>query len=267
MKNASILFLLLLAACTASPSVPANTVQTVRGNSQSATIQINGVGKDISLSAFAESSNLLFSGDVGDSNSVIYSEEIADNTTIALSDNPQVQTENKQWMLEASRDIPLNFILDISDGSLNAQLADTQLSKFDLVSSNSDVDIQLPARPIELAIDSSGSTSSLNIPTGSFVVLENFSNQAGFMTLTVGEGVNFEGSINIGAGGLTLKIPESTGVQIVVESVENSEISLPGISRISAEQTVYSTINYGTATAHIVLQATLNGAAIRIVQE
>lgn len=267
MKYSFLFLILLLAACTANQTVSQTSVQTKRGNSQSATIQINGVGQDISLSALAENSDLLFSGDVGNTASVIYNEQVANETSISLSDNQQVQSENKQWGLEASRDLPINFIMDISDGSLNAKLAETQLLKFDLVSSNSTVDIQFPARPLQLAIDASNSTTSLRIPSGAFVFLERFSNEAGFMTLTVGEGVNFEGNINIGAGGLTLKITQSTGVQIIVDSVENSEISLPGISRINAEETVYSTINYGTATARIVLHATLNGAAIRIVQE
>lgn len=267
MKYALAILVLLLAACTSSPAVPKTSVQTTRGNSQSATIQINGVGKDISLSASAESSDLLFSGEVGDTSSVIYSENIAEETTIGLSNNPQVQGENNQWMLQASRDVALNFIVDIANGSFNAELSETQLSKFDLLSSNSSVDIQFPARPIQLAIDANGGATSLTIPTGAFVFLEQFSNQAGFMTLTVGEGINLEGSINIGAGGLTLKIPQSTGVQILVVSAENSEISLPGISRINAEETVYSTINFGTASARIVLEAALNGAAVRIVQE
>ena len=267
MRYFLVLCILFLAACTSSPAEPQTAVQTTRGNSQSATIQINGVGKEISLSAFVESSDLLFSGEVGNTASVIYDEQIGAETIIGLSNNLQAQDENNEWALQSSRDVPLNFILDIADGKLNAQLSDIQLLKFDLVSNNSTFDIQLPARPLQLAIDANNSTSTLNIPTGAFLILERFSNQAGFMTMNIGEAVSFDGNINIGAGGLTLNTPASTGIQIIVDSVENSEISLPEISRINAEAMSYSTINFGTATAKIVLRATLNGAAIRIVQE
>jgi hypothetical protein len=264
MKYAPIILILLLAACT---STAQTNVQTVRGNSQSATIQINGLGKDISLSALPENSDLLFFGEIGDRSSVVYTVQSANESSIGLSNNPQVLSENNQWMLQASRDLPSNLILDIADGSLNASLAETQLMQFDLVSSNSTVDIQFPARPLQVALDTTDSTVSLIIPTGAFIFLERLLNQGGFMTISIGDGVSFEGNINIGAGGLTLKIPQSTGVQILVERVENSEISLPGISRIAAEATSYSTINFGTATARLILHAALDGAAIRIVQE
>lgn len=265
MKPLFFLAVILLTACT--PSAPQTIIQTLRDNTQSATIQVNGLGKDINLSALPENSDLLFFAEVGDTSSLIYNVQSANQTTITLNPNPQIQTDQNQWLLQASQDIPFNLLLDISDGSLNAQLAETQLMRFDLVSDNSTVDIQFPASPFQFALDANDSTVSLNIPTGAFILLEHLSNHGGFMTISLGEGLSFEGNINIEAGGLTLKIPQTTGVQIIVESVENSEISLPNISRISVEGMSYSTINFDTASAKIILRATLNSAAIRIVQE
>jgi hypothetical protein len=267
MKQVFFLAIILLAACTQTESASQTAIQTPRNNTQSATIQINGLGKEINLSALPENSDLLFFGEVGDTSAIIYGVLSANETSIALSNNPQVESDLNQWQLQVSQDVPLNLVLDIADGSLNAQLTETQLMRFDLVSNNSSVDIQFPAFPFTLTLDMSNSTSSLTLPTGAFIFLERLSNQGGFMTISVGEGVSFEGNINIGAGGLTLQIPQTTGVQIIVESAQGSEISLPDISRINAEETSYSTLNFDTASAQIILAATLDGTAIRIVQE
>lgn len=261
------LAIIILAACTATESAPQTSVQTSRKNTQSATIQINGLGKNIDLSSLPENSDLLFFAEVGDTSSLIFNVQSAAQTNITLNANPQVQTELNQWLLQASQDVPFNLLLDVTNGSLNAQLAETQLMRFDLVSDNSTVDIQFPAFPFQLALDANNSTVSLTIPTGAFILLEHLSNQGGFMTISLGEGLSLEGNINIEAGGLTLQVPQTTGVQIIVESVESSEISLPNSSRISVEETSYSTINFDTAITQIVLRATLNSAAIRIVQE
>jgi hypothetical protein len=256
-----------LVACTPTESASQTTIQTTGGNTQSAAIQINGLGKEINLSSLPQNSDLLFFGEVGDISSVVYDVQAANETSIALSNNPQVESDLNQWQLQVNQDVPLNLVLDIADGSLNAQLAETQLTRFDLVSNNSSVDIQFPAFPFTLTLDMSNSTSSLTLPTGAFIFLERLSNQGGFVTILVGDGVGFEGNINIGAGGLTLQIPQTTGVQIIVESAQGSEISLPDISRINAEETSYSTLNFDTASVQIIIGATLDGAAIRIVQE
>jgi hypothetical protein len=85
--------------------------------------------------------------------------------------------------------------------------------------------------------------------------------------MNTAEGVGFDGAMTIAAGGLTLQVPLTTGVQVIVEAAQQSEVSLPNMERIGAEIMTYQTENFTTATSLIVLRVSLNGAAIRVEQE
>jgi len=141
------------------------------------------------------------------------------------------------------------------------------LPRFDIVSLNSTVDLTLPASPFQLAVDSSDSTFNLNIPTNAGVQSAQIVSNGGIMSLNVEAGVSFIGNIAVTSGGLTITVPQTTGVQIIVESTSNSEITLPDSSRITADATFYTTSNFGESDSQILLNGILNAAAIRIVQE
>ncbi len=266
MRRLCIFILLCLGACSTAEPPSTDTVQSLHGDAQSAVINLNILNRDATLQSLAAESNLLFSANVGDVNTVSYTEDLNEQAFIALSDNPDSQSSG-EWTIEATDDIPISYVVDVSDGSFNANLSNMNLPRFDIVSLNSMVDLALPASPFQLAVDSSDSTFNLNIPTNAGVQSAQIVSNGGLMALNVEAGVSFIGNIAITSGGLTITVPATTGVQIIIESTTNSEITLPDSPRIPADAEFYTTSNFGESDSQILLNGTLNAAAIRIVQE
>ena len=233
---------------------------------QSAVINLNIMNRSATIQPLAPESDLLFSAFVGDVNTVTYSEVMSEQAFIMLSDNPDMPSNN-DWSIQASTAIPLAYVVDVTDGALNANLSLADLPRFDIVTSNSTLDINLPVSTFQLAVDTSNSTSNFNIPSGAVVQTSQVISDGGLMTLSIGEDVSFAGTVAIRSGGFTLNVPATTGVQIIVNRSENSELSLPNMLRIPADTISYSTNNFFQTESQIILQADLNGSAMRIIQE
>lgn len=266
MQRLCILILLFLGACTTTKPQSRDTVQTLRQNAQSAVINLNILNRDATLQALEAQSDSLFSANVGDVSAVNYTAEPGSQTFIALSDNLD-SLSPAFWTIEASVDIPVSYVVDVIDGSLNANLTNMNLPRFDIVALNSTVDLILPASPFQLAVDSSDSSFNLQIPVNAQVQSAQLVSNDGLMSLSVGAGVSFIGNIAVSSGGITIIVPPTTGVQIIVESTINSEITLPGSPRIATDVTFYTTPNFGESESQILLNGILNSAAIRIIQE
>jgi hypothetical protein len=256
-----ILLIFILSACTAPPQ---SKVVVPREAISSAVINLNIASREASIGTLASDSANLFEAEVSDVNSVEFAAEIADQAFIALSDSSPDETP---WTIAVHPSVPSAFVVDLSDGSLNADLSTLTIPLFDMVSSDSSLELILPTSASQLALDASDSTVNLNIPTGSSLQLNQFVSSGSFITMNTAEGVGFDGAMTIAAGGLTLQVPLTTGVQVIVEAAQQSEVSLPNMERIGAEIMTYQTENFTTATSLIVLRVSLNGAAIRVEQE
>ncbi|GAB5492982.1 MAG: hypothetical protein Phog2KO_31970 [Phototrophicaceae bacterium] len=255
----------VLASCTTAPQI-IDTVSSPVTDIQSAVINLNIMNRSATIQPLAPESDLLFSALVGDVNTVTYSEVMSEQAFIMLSDNPNVPSSN-DWSIQATTAIPLAYVVDVTDGTLNADLSLADLPRFDIVASNSTLDIDLPMSGFQLAVDASDSTSNFNIPTGAVIQSSQLVSNGGLMTMTVAEGVSFAGTVASRSGGFTLNVPVTTGVQIIVSNSQNSEISLPNAPRVPAEAISYSTDNFFQTDSQIILQADLNGSAMRIIQE
>lgn len=265
MKPLCFLLLFILAACNTTPQIR-DTVQTEVGIAQSAVINLNIMNRSASIQPLASDSEILFSAVVGDTNTVTYSAEVNEQAFILLSDNPDVSSSN-DWTIQANADIPLAYVVDVTDGSFSANLNPADLPRFDIVASNSTVDIDFPISAFQLASDASNSHVNFSIPTGAVVQSSQLISIGGLLNLDIAQGVSFVGNVTVESGGFTLTVPPTTGVQIIVASSENSEISLPNAPRTPAEISSYSTDNFSQSDSQIILQADLDGAAIRIIQE
>jgi hypothetical protein len=256
-----IILTFILSACTAPPQ---SKVIVPREAISSAVINLNIASREASIEALASDSANLFEAEVGDVKSVEFATETGDQAFIALSDSSPDET---RWTIAVHPSVPSAFVVDLSDGSLNAALSTLTIPLFDMVSSDSIAELTLPTSAFQLALDASDSTVNLNIPSGAALQLNQFVSSGSFITMNTAEGVGFDGAMSIAAGGLTLHVPLTTGVQIVVEAAQQAEISLPNMERIGAEVMTYQTENFTAATNLIVLRVSLNGAAIRVEQE
>lgn len=265
-KRFSFILIVVLAACTSTEPALTDTVETSLAGAQSAVINLNILNRDAILSALPDESNLLFSANVGDVNAVQYVENVSEQTFIALSDNPELPS-SADWTINISPAIPMSYVVDVSDGTLDANMTGLELPRFDIVSSNSTVDITFPAGAFQLAVDNSESTTVLNIPDGAEVQSAQLVSNGGLMSLNVETQISFIANVSVTSGGLTITVPSTTGVQLIVESATNSEITLPDSPRIPAEATIYTTPDFELSTSQVLLSGTLNAAAIRIVQE
>lgn len=263
-----ILLGIVVCACGASPS--STTSQTLLttplGASESAVINLNVFNRNANLTPLATESDLLLSADVGDTSSVSYVAEQDAQAYIALSTNPN-QTAIFDWTIQASSTIPISYVVDVTDGQFIADLNALNIPRFDIVASNSTLDIDFPSTAFQVAVDVNNSTTDLRIPESAQVQSAQITTAGGLLTLNVAEGVRFISNLAVTSGGVTLIVPPSTGVQIIVEQTDNSEITLPDRPRTIAEQIIYTTANFDQSSAQILLNSTLNGAAIRIVQE
>lgn len=265
MKRFGFLLILLLASCNTTLPLQ-DTVQTQVGLAQSAVVNLNIMNRVATIEPLANDSELLFSAFVADINSVTYSADVSEQAFIILGDNPNLALIS-DWAIQANSDIPMAYVVDVTDGSLSANLSIVNLPRFDIVASNSTIEIDFPSSAFQLASDVNNSTVNFFIPTGAIVQSSQLVSNGGLMTLDIANGVSFTGNVTIQSGGFTLTVPATTGVQIVVIGNDNSEISLPNASRTPAELTIYSTDNFEQAESQIILRADLNGAAIRIIQE
>lgn len=259
----------ILGACSTPTQTTqsTDTVEVIRGDAQLAVINLNILNRDATISPVQEeSSEILFSASVEDVSTVSFISEIDTEAFISLTGNP-TETSTANWAIETNPDVPTSYVIDVTDGTLNADLSQANVPRFDIVSTNSTVDIQLPSSAFQLAIASSSSQFNTTIPSDAEVQFSQLSSSGGLMTLDIGNSVGFSGAIAITSGGLTLRVPATTGVQIIVEGTANSEIYLPDIPRIPVEVTTYTTVNFNNSEAQIVLNASLSGAAVRIVQE
>lgn len=266
MQRLCIFILLFLGACTTATPQSTDIVQASRNNTQSAVVNLNILNRDANLQALSTQSDSLFSANVGDINTVNYTAALNEQAFIALSDNPDVQS-SAVWEIEASVDIPVSYVVDVTNGTLNANLTAMNLPRFDIVAFDSTVDIFLPASPFQLAIDGSESDFNLTVPTNAQIQSAQIVSNGGLMSLVVEDGVSFIGNIALTSGGMTIKVPSTTGVQIIVESTTNSEITLPSSPRIATDAIFYTTANFAESESQILLSAILNSAAIRIIQE
>jgi hypothetical protein len=255
------LLIMFLAACTAAPQ---SKVTAPRGGISSAVINLNIASREASIAALPVDSASLLEAEVGDVQSVDFASEIGEQALVALSDSSPDETV---WAIAVHPSVPSAFVVDLSDGSLNADLSSLTIPLFDIVTSTSTLELKLPATAFPLALDASDSTVSLSIPIGATMQLNQFVSSGSFITIDTAEGVSFDGTMTIAAGGLTLHTPRSTGVQIIVEAAQQAEITLPNMERIGAEIMTYQTENFATATTHIVLRSALNGAALRVEQD
>lgn len=260
-----ICFLLMFVLVSCSAQV-VDTVSSQATGIQSAVINLNIMNRSATIQPLASASDILFSAFVGDVNTVNYSETMGEQAFVILSDNPAMPS-NTDWVIQASSAIPLAYVVDVTDGALEANLSLADLPRFDIVANNSTLDIDFPISAFQLAVDTSNSTSNFNIPREAVVQSSQLISNEGLMTVTVAELVSFSGNVVVRSGGLTLNVPLTTGVQIMVTSSENSEISLPNAPRIPADTITYSTDNFLQADSQIILQADLNGSAMRIIQE
>lgn len=265
-KPFSFLVVLILVSCTTTQAPPIYTVDASLAGAQSAVINLNILNRDARLSALSSESNLLFSANVGDVDTVTYTENIAEQTFIALSDNP-VKQSSVDWNIQISPAIPMSYVVDVIDGTFNADFTGLELPRFDIVSSNSTVDMIFPASAFQLAVDNYESSSTLMIPDGAEVQSAQVISNGGLMSLTVETQIGFIATVSVISGGLTITVPTTTGVQLMVQTAINSEITLPGSPRITAEATSYTTPDFEQSTSQILLNGTLNAAMIRIVQE
>lgn len=268
MQRLCFLTILLLTACGINPTNPTSTatVETALGAAQSAVINLNIVNRDAVVQPLPPGSDTLFTANVGDVSTVNYMAESSEQAFIVLSDNPD-NTSSATWQIHTNTMIPTAYVVDVIDGTLTGDLSTVNLPRFDIVASNSTVELQLPSSAFQLAIDAANSLFTIGIPTNANPQLSQLVSNGGLLTLNVASGVSFDGNISITAGGFTLRVPETTGVQIVVVSAENSEISLPDVPRIPAELGLYTTANFGTSDDQIILNAALSSAALRVVQE
>lgn len=265
MQRFGFLLLLLLASCNSTPQTR-DTVQTEVGIAQSAVINLNIMNRSASLQPLASGSEILFSAMVGDTNTVTYSAELNEQAFILLSDNPNMSSSN-DWSIQANADIPVAYVVDVTDGTLSANLSLADLPRFDIVASNSSIDIDFPASAFQLASDTTNSQVNFSIPRGATVQSSQLISIGGLLNLDVAQGVSFVGNVTVESGGFTLTVPPTTGVQIIVARSDNSEISLPNAPRTPAEISSYSTDNFSQSDSQIILQADLDGAAMRIIQE
>jgi hypothetical protein len=260
MKRLVFIALLILSACT---SAPTSKVTSPRGLASSAVINLNIANREAHIGALTSESANLFEAEVGDVSSVEFSADTGEQAFIALSDSSPDATV---WDILVHPSVPSSFVVDANEASLSADLSALTIPLFDMVSANSNVELVLPASAFQLALDAADSTVTLNVPSGTALQLSQFFSSRSFITMSLAEGVAFDVAMTIAAGGLTMRVPATTGVQIVVESAEQAEISLPNMERIGAEVMTYQTENFEAATSRIVLRVSLNGAALRVEQ-
>ena len=264
-KKLALLLLLLLAGCNGTPQIT-DTLQAEIGIAQSAVMNLNIMNRSATIQPLASDSELLFSALVGDVSTVSYSAEINEQAFILLSDNPNLPSTT-DWEIQASSAIPVAYVVDVTDGTLSANLSIADVPRFDIVASNSTVDVDFPISAFQLASDASDSTVNFSIATGAVVQSSQLVSIGGLLNLDIAQGVSFAGNVTVQSGGFTLTVPPTTGVQIIVASSANSEISLPNAPRTPAEIASYITDNFSQSDSQIILQADLDGAAIRIIQE
>lgn len=260
MKRILIFAILILSACSATPETKAIVA---REGVSSAVVNLNVANREATIGALSNDSAQLFEAEVGDLADVDFAVEHGEQALIVLGDSSPDETA---WQILVHPSIPSAFVVDATEATLNANLSQLSIPLFDVVSNNSTLDIEAPMSAFHLALDANNSTVNLHLPTGVAIQFNQFTSNSSFITLTVAEDVAFDGAMSITAGGLSLNVPASTGVQIVVESAEQAEISLPNMERIGAETMTYQTMNFSTATRQIILRVQLIGAALRVEQ-
>lgn len=261
------LFLIIFSSgCASTDDMSTDIVRVAREDAQLAVINLNITDRLTTIEALPANADLLFSADVGDVQSVDFTTQ-TDNQqhVVVLSDNPADDALH-DWSIAASRDLPMSFVIDTLDSTLNANLTTLTIPRFDLVAINSTVDITLPADTVAVALDSQDSTLTMRIPAGAQPTLNQVTSTGGLITLVSQADVSYDAQVTVTGGALSIDVPATTGVQVAVQSADNAEISLPMLARIPAEAITYRTENYTQSSAQIMLTATLSNATLRITQ-
>ena len=134
------------------------------------------------------------------------------------------------WDVRLSQDIPTDLGLEVSAGSIEADLSALDLTDLALDVSSGSMQVDLPAsdRPYAGTIEISSGNVSVNAPDGSGFQLASVDVSSGSAQVTVGEGLSFTATVDVSSGSAVIDLPDDAPVQVVVDRVSSGSVSLPG---------------------------------------
>ncbi|MEO0599026.1 MAG: hypothetical protein AAF126_23145, partial [Chloroflexota bacterium] len=180
----ALLLSILLVACSGASDTQADNMLSVsRADTQSALVNLNVASREATLTDISTTDSI-FTADVGNPESVSFTTETdAQQSIIALS-NDSANTSASTWALQASTALPISFVIDTFDSTFTANLTDMNVPRFDLVTESSTIGLQLAADDTQLALDSTDSTVSIFLPTGSNPSISQITSNGSLLTLT-----------------------------------------------------------------------------------
>jgi hypothetical protein len=133
------------------------------------------------------------------------------------------------WDVRLSQDVPLDLRLDISSGSVEADLAALTLNALDLDLSSGHMAVSAPESDaaFDTIIDVSSGSLEVTVPDGSGLNLTDVEVSSGSATISVGEGVFFSPTVDVSSGSVAIDLPDDAPVQVNVNHVSSGAVSVP----------------------------------------
>jgi hypothetical protein len=277
------LLMLGAAACTANTPLSFNTTDEYKTESfsepvegaESVEVTLRMPSESMDITALEDSANL-FEADVEFIGVMEFDTSGGASRRISLWEDNQSKsyngTHNLQWDVRLRQGIPTSLNVDVSSGSLSADLADLDLTGLDVNLSSGSVSVALPAYDggTRIAVDVSSGSVSLRIPEGAVVDFDGIELSSGSVNVTAGEGVGFATSVDVSSGTVRFALPDDAPVRVSAEWSSGGVDVPPAYRRVSGSdddrEGVYESPSFAEADtdAQIVLTVSVSSGQVII---
>lgn len=139
-----------------------------------------------------------------------------------------------KWAIGLSPDVPLDLHVDVGSGRATLELAELNLSGFDLSGGSGSAELTLPASPqrYDAAIDAGSGSSRLTVAAGAELDL-NVDVGSGSFTADLGRDVDVSLELKGGSGSTQINRPSDANVRVEVRDNGSGSLNVRGLERIS----------------------------------
>jgi hypothetical protein len=175
------------------------------------------------------------------------------------------------WDVRLSQDIPTDLDLEVSSGSIDADLSALNLSELALDVSSGSMTVQLPDsdRPFDGSVEVSSGNLSLSAPDGSGFQLTSVDVSSGSAQVTVGDGVSFTANVDVSSGSAVIDLPDDAPVQVIVDRVSSGSVNVPASYTRTAgdpeeDEGTWESASFSGAARPIVLHVSVSSGSASV---
>ncbi len=175
------------------------------------------------------------------------------------------------WDVRLNPDIPTDLTLEVSSGSINANLSGLNLTRLVLDGSSGSMSVRLPEsdRPYEGSIEVSSGSITANAPDGSGFNLTAIDVSSGSAIVTVGDGISFSATVEVSSGSAVIDLPDDAPVQVIVDNVSSGSATLPASYTRTAgdpeeDEGTWESASFSGAERPIVLHLSVSSGSVTV---